>query len=193
MSDLKTQTKPTIWQWIESIFLQFPLRIALGGLFVFAAFTKLNNIQAFAFAIKGFKVLDADKHGQLIISAAYTMPWIEMIAGVMLIIGLRTRAAIATIGLMLMFFIVALIHVILDDTIDADCSCFGDMNLVCDSAVSWCQVIRNLILLLPVIYLLWRGGGLLSLDSVFKANKSLPASNEPTYSSNPVDESDLRA
>jgi uncharacterized membrane protein YphA (DoxX/SURF4 family) len=161
--------------------------------FVFAAFTKLNNIQAFAFAIKGFKVLDADKHRQLIISAAYTMPWVEMIAGVFLIIGLRTRAATATIGLMLIFFMAALIHVIMNDSIDADCSCFGDMNLVCDSAVGWCQVIRDLVLLLPVVYLLWRDGGLLSLDSVFKANKSLPAGNEPTYSSNPVDESDLRA
>lgn len=185
--------KPTTWQWIESILLQFPLRVALGGVFVFAAFTKLNNIQAFAFAIKGFKVLDADKHGQLIISAAYTMPWVEMIAGIMLIIGLRTRAAVATIGLMLIFFMAALIHVITNDSIDADCSCFGDMNLVCDSAVGWCQVIRDLVLLLPVVYLLWRDGGLLSLDSVFKAKKTLSMSDLATYSTKSVDESDLRA
>ena len=122
-------------RWAESIMLQFPLRVALGGVFVFAAFTKISNVQAFAFAIKGFKVLDPDKHGHLIITAAYTMPWVEMIAGVLLILGLKTKAATLTIGMMLIMFMAALLHVIFDPSIDADCSCFGDMNLVRGASV----------------------------------------------------------
>lgn len=188
-----TSTKPTLGQWFESIVLQFPLRLALGGLFVFAAYNKIGNIQAFAFAIKGFKVLDAETHGQLIISAAYTIPWIEMIAGVMLILGLKARAAAAALGIMLLVFIAALVHVILDESIDADCSCFGDMNLVCKATVGWCQVIRDLIMLVPVIYLLWRGGGLLSGDAMFKPKSAPRNAAETTYSGRPVDESDLRA
>ena len=188
-----TTTKPTLGQWFESIVLQFPLRLALGGVFVFAAYNKIGNIQAFAFAIKGFKVLDADTHGQLIISAAYTIPWIEMIAGVMLILGLKTRAAAVALGIMLLVFIAALVHVILDDSIDADCSCFGDMNLVCEASVGWCQVIRDLIMLVPVVYLLWRNGGLLSCDALFKPKSAPLNAAEATYSGRPVDESDLRA
>ncbi|MBL4697758.1 MAG: DoxX family membrane protein [Phycisphaerales bacterium] len=179
-------------QWAESIMLQFPLRVALGGVFVFAAFTKISNVQAFAFAIKGFKVLDPDKHGHLIISAAYTMPWVEMIAGVLLILGLKTKAATLTIGLMLVFFIGALLHVIFDPSIDADCSCFGDMNLVCGASVGWCQVVRDLVMLIPVGYLLWRGGGNLALDTLIDKKETPSGPIEGTYSAPKVDEDGIR-
>lgn len=154
--------------WAESILLQTPIRIAIGGLFVFAAFNKIGAVQSFANAIKGFQILDADKYGHLIITAAYTMPWAEMIAGVLLIFGLWTRAAAAAVWVMLAGFIAALLHVILDESISADCSCFGDMNLICESSVGWCQVIRNLIMLIPVSYLVWRQGGFLALDRIFR-------------------------
>ena len=180
-------------QWAESILFQTPMRVALGGVFAFAAFNKINNVQAFAFAIKGFKILDPAKHEQLIISAAYTIPWIEMIAGVMLILGLRTRAATAALGLMLLVFIAGLLHVILSKEIDADCSCFGDMNIVCSSKVGWCQVIRDLVMLLPVGYLLWRGGGILAIDTLIEPKEAIKGAIDGSYSESKVDESDLRA
>ncbi len=154
--------------WVESILLQFPLRVGLGGLFVFAAYNKINGVQSFANAIKGFRIVDADTYGHLIVTAAYTMPWLEMIAGVLLILGLWSRASATAIWIMLVAFIAALIHVIMDETISADCSCFGDMNLICDASVGWCQVIRNSILLIPCTYLIWRQGGNLSLDRALR-------------------------
>jgi uncharacterized membrane protein YphA (DoxX/SURF4 family) len=150
--------------WVESILLQFPLRLALGGAFVFAGYTKINGVQSFANAIKGFQIVDAEKQGYLIQSAAYTMPWVEMIAGVLLILGLWTRASALVIWVLLVGFIAALIHVIMDESISADCSCFGDMNLVCDATVGWCQVIRDVVMLVPATYLIWRQGGKLALD-----------------------------
>ena len=180
-------------RWAESILLQFPMRIGLGGLFAFAALKKIDNVQAFAFAIKGFKILDPDKHGQLIISAAYTIPWVELIAGILLIIGFKTRAATAALGLMLIVFIAGLLHVIFDPSIDADCSCFGDMNLVCSSKVGWCQVIRDVVMLIPVVYLLWRGGGILALDTLFEKKKCTQEPNSGPKSSNTVDDLGIRA
>lgn len=180
-------------KWIESILLQTPMRIALGGAFVFAAYTKIDNVQAFAFAIKGFKILDPVKHEQLIISAAYTIPWVEMIAGVLLVLGLRTRAASAALGLMLLVFIAGLLHVIFDPSIEADCSCFGDMNIVCGSAVGWCQVIRDLIMLIPVIYLIWRGGGILAIDTLIERKEAPKSAIEGAYIASGVDEADIRA
>jgi len=180
-------------RWAESILLQLPMRIALGGIFVYAAYTKISNIQAFAFSIKGFKILDPDTHANLIVSASYTMPWIEMIAGVLLIIGLCTRAAALTLALMLLIFIVALVYVIYSPSIDANCSCFGDKHLYCGSAVGWCQVIRDLILLVPAGYLLWRGGGILGLDPM---NSGKIARQSPKADANTdwmVDETNGRA
>ncbi len=171
-------TKPGAKLWAESILLQLPLRVGLGGVFAFAAYNKIGSTQSFANAIKGFRIVDADKYGHLIVTAAYTMPWIEMIAGVLLVLGLWSRASAVAIQIMLVAFIVALIHVILDESISADCSCFGDMNLVCESSVGWCQVIRNSILLVPCSYLVWHQGGLLALDRVFR-DKS--GDNDPRW------------
>ncbi len=184
-------------KWAESILLQLPLRVGLGGVFVYAGFNKFENVQAFAFAIKGFKILDPDKHGHLIISAAYTMPWVEMIAGVLLILGWRTRAATLTIGLMLIAFMAALLHVIYSPEIEADCSCFGDVNIVCEATVGWCQVIRDIVMLLPVGYLLWRGGGILAIDSLIKpaqdAKNAVADGKSAINRPHAVDESDVRA
>lgn len=151
----------------ESIGIQLPLRLGLGGLFCLAAFKKLQDPQSFAEAIKGFRVVDHAELGNLIVSAAFVLPWVEMIAGILLILGLWTRAAAVVVGLALAAFIAGLLSVIIRK-LDASCSCFGDLNLFCGSKVGWCQVIRNLIMLLPTAYLIWRGGGLVALDAVLE-------------------------
>ena len=180
-------------RWVESVVLGLPMRMGLGGLFIYAAAMKIGNVQAFAFAIKGFKVLDPDKHGHLIISAAYTMPWVEMIAGVLLVLGLWTRAAALTIGLMLVFFIAALLHVIFDPSIEADCSCFGDMNIFCNATVGWCQVNRDLIMLIPVVYLMWRGGGILGLDTLIEQKNGAQSAIQGSKPGSALDDDQVRA
>lgn len=162
-------------------------------MFCLAAWKKINDVQSFAEAIKGFKVVNIETHEHLIVIGAYTMPWVEMIAGVLLILGLWTRAATATIGLMLVFFMAALIHVILDDSISADCSCFGDMNLVCGSAVGWCQVIRDLVMLVPVGYLLWRGGGIVALDTLIESKDGSQGAILGSKQDSTVDDDEVRA
>ena len=151
--------------WVESILIALPVRLALGGLIGLAGVSKLQGVQSFAEAIKGFRIVDAEKHGHLIISAAYTIPYVELIAALLVVLGLWTRAAAAALGLLLLGFIGALVRVILDESVSADCSCFGDIELFCEAGVGWCQVGRNAILLLGVGYLCWRKGGLVSIDA----------------------------
>ena len=173
---------------LESIVLQLGLRLFLGGLFCLAAFKKLSDPQSFAEAIKGFKVLDVQQFEPLMVTGAYIIPWVEMVAGVMLVLGLWTRAAALTIGLALLGFIAALVSVIFRE-LDASCSCFGDLNLFCGSEVGWCQVIRNLILLLPAAYLVWREGGLLGLDQALErraAKRAKAALDSAETSTDPV-------
>ena len=180
---------------IESILLQLPIRVVLGGVFMYAASNKLMGIQSFAEAIKGFRILDAQIHPELIIMAAFVIPWFELLAGLMLVLGLRTRSAAMGIGLLLLVFIAGLLHVI-NSGIDADCSCFGDQNLLCGASVGWCQVIRNLILLVPASYLLWRGGGVVSLDhKCARASRTQtdPAGRSGSSGSGGVDEAGIRA
>lgn len=167
---------------LESIVLQLALRIALGGLFCFAAFMKLSDPQSFAEAIKGFKVLDVTQFEPFMVTGAFVIPWVEMIAGVMLILGFWTRAAAATLGLALLGFIGLLISVIVRD-IDASCSCFGKLNFGCPDTVGRCQVLRNSVMLIPAAYLVWRQRGLLALDEILsrradrKAQSALAAAD----------------
>lgn len=149
----------------ESILLQLPLRVFLGGVFVFAAYNKIPAVQSFAEAIKGFQVVDAESHPELIVIGAFVIPWFELFAGLMLILGLRARSAAMGIGLLLAVFIYALLHVIFTD-VSADCSCFGDENFICGSTVGWCQVIRNVVFLIPAGYLMVRGPGRVSIDQM---------------------------
>lgn len=173
---------------LESVLLQFVLRIALGGLFCFAAFMKIADPQTFAEAIKAFKILDVAQFETLIITAAYTIPWVEMVAGILLIIGLWTRAAAITLGMALIGFIAALISVNLNG-ITTSCSCFGeDLSWPCGHEVGWCQVVRNFVLLIPAGYLAWRRGGLLAVDHRLESRRARSA---PDGAKKPAEGSDI--
>lgn len=162
---MTTSSCPHPTGWAESMGLQLPLRLALGGLFCLAAVSKLQDPQTFAEAIKAFQVVDHVRLGHLVATATFVIPWVELVAGVMLILGLWTRAASLTIGLALVAFIAGLVSVIARG-LDASCSCFGNLNLFCGKAVGACQVIRNSLMLLPAFYLAWRGSGRLGLDAL---------------------------
>ena len=179
---------------VESVLLQLPMRIFIGGLFLFAAYNKIPAIQSFAEAIKGFRIVDADTHPELIVIAAFVIPWFEAIAGLLLIVGLRARSAALGIGLLIVMFIAGLVSVIMRE-IDASCSCFGDADVVCKGAVGWCQVIRNTVLMIPTMYLIWRGPGRLSLDQKLSGSYQNPDNGQYSAQSlgTAVDEDGLRA
>ncbi len=166
--------------WVESILIALPVRLALGGLIGLAGVSKLRGVQSFAEAIKGFRIVDADRHEHLIITAAYTIPYVELIVALLLVLGLWTRAAAAALGVLLIGFIAALVRVIVDDSVSADCSCFGDIELFCSAGVGWCQVVRNAVLLVGVGYLVWRQGGLVSLDAWCSSRRARPG--DPAWS-----------
>lgn len=135
------------------------LRIALGGLFIFAAYAKWEDPQKFVFAVKGFKILP----DHLAVLMTYAIPWMEAIAGVLLIIGLWTRSAAAIIALLLIGFITGIISVLVRG-LDVKCTCFGAYDPFCKGSVGWCNIIQNTILLVPTLLVTAKGGGLLAAD-----------------------------
>ncbi len=96
------------------------LRLALGGVFLYAGTTKVINPQAFADSIATFKMLPP----QLINIVALGLPPFEILLGLMLISGWKARAAsLALAGLSIVFGIAlgqALIR-----GLAVDCGCFG--------------------------------------------------------------------
>ena len=149
---------------VESLLLLLPFRLLLGGLFVFAAWVKLSNPQAFAFAIKAFDIIPLESGEHVIKVMTFALPWAEGICGVLLILGLFTRPAAGLLSLQLVVFIGAIVSV-LARGMHTECGCFGKYDWPCEGAkITMCHVWRDVAMLVPAVYLTLRGGGVLALD-----------------------------
>lgn len=121
----------------------------MASLFILAAVLKLSNPQGFAEAIQGFQIVP----GHLVKLLAYALPWTELLAGVLLLIGMWSRACALLITLLLLGFIVGIASVLWRG-LSTTCACFGSLEFPCGHEVGYCQIIRNTVfvgLALPVI------------------------------------------
>jgi len=134
--------------------LTIRVQLALGVFFVVASLPKLGDPPSFAHMVYNYRIVP----GALINLMALTMPWLELLCGLALILGIWKDAARTLIALLLLVFIVAIsINLMRNNAID--CGCFdvtaagktheeriADMHFV---------VIRDLGMLLMCAQLWW--------------------------------------
>ncbi len=152
MTDPTPRARPIGW-------LVLPIRVALGALFVMAGVLKISDPQSFAFAVKAFKILP----DHLIVPTAFSLPCIEILAGILLIMGLWTRGAAVVILLMLVGFTAGQVSVI-QRGLDVKCSCFGNLEWPCAGAVGTCHLVRNSVLIAMSLIAATLGPGPLAID-----------------------------
>ncbi len=142
--------------------LVFVARLFLGGVFVFAAWLKLSDPQAFAGSVRAFELIPAQAdHLRHLIT--FVVPWTELLTGLLLLVGFWTRAAATMLAILLTVFIAGLASVLARGMI-ISCSCFGNFEIPCVSPVSSCHVIRNSVLLTVALFILWKAPGSLAID-----------------------------
>jgi len=95
------------------------VQIALGAVFVAAALPKLMDPPGFAEAVWNYRLAPA----WLIHPAALVLPWLELLCGLALCLGLWARAAAAWLGTLLLVFTAAL-AINLARHHPVDCGCF---------------------------------------------------------------------
>ena len=95
------------------------IQIALGAVFVVAALPKLMDPPGFAEAIWNYRLAPA----WLIHPAALVLPWLELVCGLALCLGVWARAAGAWLGTLLLVFTAAL-AINLARHHPVDCGCF---------------------------------------------------------------------
>ncbi len=100
-------------------------RIILGGLFVYASVDKIIDPLSFAQIIHHYRLTPPN----LINIIAVVIPWIEFVAGALLIFGFRVKASGLTINLMLVFFII-LLSITAFRGINVSCGCFSTSTAV---------------------------------------------------------------
>lgn len=162
----------TTGQRVDVAFTLF-VRLFLAGVFGFAAYMKLRNdaaSQAFAESIQAFEIFDPKQHHHLVTLATFAVPWAEVLCGVLILVGLWTRAAAFTMMAALGVFMWA-IYSVISRGMSVECGCFGDFSFPCGDTIGMCQLWRNGVLAALCLFLVVRGGGRASLDRLLTPRK----------------------
>jgi putative oxidoreductase len=108
----KLRPKTLVVEWI--------LRIFLGGVFIYAALTKIGHTREFGEIITHYQILP--EHWTLPI--AIWLPWVELTAGLGILSGWWKLGA-ATVITTLLFIFTAALSLSLIRGIDINCGCFS--------------------------------------------------------------------
>lgn len=124
------------------------LRLALGAVFLYSGYAKLGIPLDFADSITTFQVLPPE----LVNSVAMALPPFELLLGLMLVVGWRSRVAALAVALLSIVFGIALAQAILRG-LPVDCGCFGSGKP--SILTTWSSFVRSLLLLGSASCLYW--------------------------------------
>ena len=128
-------------------FLDTVFRIALGGIFIYAAWTKMMDPGLFASAVNGYRILPAPA----VAFVAIALPPLELLAGLGLVFTRWQRESALLILCMLGVFLVGLVQAQVRG-LDIGCGCFGGTDK--DTVVG--AIVRDVFMLAPAIWLVAR-------------------------------------
>lgn len=134
---MKTVTRETIVKSCSFPWLLLAFRLYIGGVFLTACFHKIAYPASFAVDVATYGILPL----ALINVMAIVLPWIELAAGLMLVLGFRARAgAVLTSGMMVVFIIA--ISSALVRGLNMSCGCFASQGAV-EDPISGLTILRD--------------------------------------------------
>jgi uncharacterized membrane protein YphA (DoxX/SURF4 family) len=101
--------------------IRLALRLILAAVFLYAAWSKLRQPWlVFAMSIDSYQILPP----WMVFAVARTLPWLELVLGLLLLAGLYLRYAAPVCALLLLIFYAAMLRAYLSG-LGIDCGCFG--------------------------------------------------------------------
>jgi uncharacterized membrane protein YphA (DoxX/SURF4 family) len=137
--------------FLRSPRLQLVLRLLLGAYFVYASLDKIADPAAFARVVYQWQVLGPVPSNLL----AVTLPWVEILAGGLLVLGVWRRESALVIAFLLVVFLIAAGSVLARGIDVLNCGCTslakaepsGAWPPAFTKGVGWYLVTRDLIML----------------------------------------------
>ena len=123
-------------QIISSEYLSFLLRYYLGFLFITVGVSKISHPSGFAETLASYQIIPYWS----VNFVAIALPWIELVCGVLLIIGLRTRAVTIIISILLITFATGILINLMRGS-PIYCGCFSNA----EDRISWWDIPRDLL------------------------------------------------
>ena len=126
------------------------LRLALGAMWVISGGVKLKNLDATVVSVRNYKFPLFDvPPGDVILG--YGLPWLELLVGILLLVGVWSKANyILSAGMFLMFLIA--ISYVKYYGLQIDCGCFGHG----ESPITSMHFVGLIIGLLLIAFLWWK-------------------------------------
>ncbi|MDY0039637.1 MAG: MauE/DoxX family redox-associated membrane protein [Desulforhabdus sp.] len=124
-------------------YLVLAVRLYIGGIFIYASMYKINYAGEFAETIASYQLVPYWAVNLM----ALVMPWAELICGLFLVIGFRTKSAAAVIIGFLALFGTAIAISLMRD-LPIGCGCFHALG----EQMSWKTLLRDLVWLCLACY-----------------------------------------
>jgi uncharacterized membrane protein YphA (DoxX/SURF4 family) len=143
-------------RYLAHPWLTIRVQLALGAIFVIAAIPKIADPPSFAHMIYNYRLVPAS----LINLSALVMPWVELLAGIALLLGVWKSAARSVVGILLAVFIIAIsINLARNNAIDCGCFNVADRGKTHEQRMfdMKVDVVRDLGMLLMVAQLWYAG------------------------------------
>jgi uncharacterized membrane protein YphA (DoxX/SURF4 family) len=136
------------------------LRLVLGGVILVAGALKVTNLGQSALAVRAYQLLPYDLAGYV----GYALPIIEIVIGLLLVLGLFTRMS-ALLGALLMLAFVIGIASAWARGLSIDCGCFGGGGTIGAEQTAYpLELSRDVALLLAGAWLVRRPHTAYALD-----------------------------
>lgn len=133
---------------IDNDLLVLCVRLGVGVTFIYASFYKIIDPGAFAKSIWYYHLVPGD----LINLIALILPWVELLCGISLILGVLYKGTVVLVNVLVVIFILALSTTIIRG-IDIGCGCFKAGMTATESA--WKALVFDLIMILFTLQLLF--------------------------------------
>lgn len=135
-------------------------RLVLGGALLLAGGLKIGNPSGSARAVQAYDVLPFEVARVV----GYGLPYVEVILGLLLVLGLFTRASAVLGGLLMVVFVVGIAQAWARG-LTIDCGCFGGGGQVAaDQTEYGTEILRDIGLALCGAYLVMRPRTFAGLD-----------------------------
>ncbi|MBI4805717.1 MAG: DoxX family membrane protein [Desulfovibrio sp.] len=115
--------------------LAVAFRLYIGGIFIYASVYKINYPAEFADSIASYELVPYWAVGMMTV----IMPWTELICGVLVIAGIRPKAAILVLMGLMVLFTVAIV-ITLARGVPIGCGCFHSL----EDQISWRTFFRDI-------------------------------------------------
>ena len=133
--------------WLIHPSIVLVARVILGCIFIYASVDKLRHPEIFAEALYNYHLLP----DVAINLAAIWLPWLELLSGGLLVLGLWVRGSVLVLSGLMVVFLAAL-GINLARGLDIHCGCFVTQST---DPITVLTLLRDALFLFLALYLIW--------------------------------------